>query len=227
MFDFGADARGEGGENGQNHKGLVTFDRKYKKDAFYAYKAWLSDEPFVHIAGKRYVYRECDPTVVTVYSNLPEGELFANGKSVGKKKSDDRFFRFEVKNCGETHLVAVAEGCRDESKYIKVEKFHDDYRLKEKGALLNWFDITERDGYLSLNSKISDIIATEGGKVIFEGILRGAKNEGSFELNEGMMAMMGGFTLVRFAAMAEMVGIKLTKEELLNINAKLNGIKKA
>ena len=53
MFDFGADARNEGGENGQNHKGLVTFDRKYKKDAFYAYKAWLSDEPFVHICGKR------------------------------------------------------------------------------------------------------------------------------------------------------------------------------
>ncbi|MGN0572377.1 MAG: glycoside hydrolase family 2 protein, partial [Acutalibacteraceae bacterium] len=57
MFDFGADARNEGGENGQNHKGLITFDRKYKKDAFYAYKAWLSDEPFVHICGKRYVDR--------------------------------------------------------------------------------------------------------------------------------------------------------------------------
>ena len=52
MFDFAADARNEGGENGMNHKGLVTFDRKYKKDAFYAYKAWLSDEPFVHICGK-------------------------------------------------------------------------------------------------------------------------------------------------------------------------------
>jgi len=52
MFDFGADARAEGGENGQNHKGLVTFDRKYKKDSFYAYKAWLSDEPFVHLCGK-------------------------------------------------------------------------------------------------------------------------------------------------------------------------------
>jgi beta-galactosidase len=180
----------------------------------------------VHIAGKRYVYRECDPTVVTVYSNLSEVELFANGKSVGKKRSDDHFFRFEVENKGETNLVATAEGCKDESKYIKVEKFHEDYRLKEKGAILNWFDITEREGYLSLNSKISDIIATEEGKAVFEGILRGAKTDGGFELNEGMMAMMGGFTLVRFSAMAEMVGIKLTKEELLGINDKLNGIKK-
>lgn len=54
MFDFGADARSEGGEDGINHKGLVTFDRKYRKDAFYAYKAWLSEEPFVHICGNLY-----------------------------------------------------------------------------------------------------------------------------------------------------------------------------
>ena len=62
MFDFGADNRAEGGENGQNHKGLMTFDRKYKKDAFYAYKAWLSDDPIVHICGKRYVDRVEDVT---------------------------------------------------------------------------------------------------------------------------------------------------------------------
>ena len=68
MFDFGADARNEGGENGQNHKGLVTFDRKYKKDAFYAYKAWLSEKPFVHICGKRYVNRMEPVTKVTAVS---------------------------------------------------------------------------------------------------------------------------------------------------------------
>ncbi|MBQ8165873.1 MAG: glycoside hydrolase family 2 protein, partial [Lachnospiraceae bacterium] len=79
MFDFGADARSEGGENGQNHKGLVTMDRKYKKDAFYAYKAWLSDEPFVHLCGKRYVDRVEEVTKVTVYSNQPQVELFVNG----------------------------------------------------------------------------------------------------------------------------------------------------
>ena len=83
MFDFGADARSEGGEMGQNHKGLITIDRKYKKDAFYAYKAWLSDEPFVHICSKRYVDRVEDVTRVTVYSNQPSVELFANGESLG------------------------------------------------------------------------------------------------------------------------------------------------
>jgi len=86
MFDFGADARSEGGENGQNHKGLVTMDRKYKKDAFYAYKAWLSDDPFVHLCGKRYVDRVEDVTKVTVYSNLPEVELFVNGESIGRRR---------------------------------------------------------------------------------------------------------------------------------------------
>ena len=137
MFDFGADARNEGGENGQNHKGLVTFDRKYKKDSFYAYKAWLSDDPFVHICSKRYVDRVEETTKVTVYSNQPEVELFANGVSLGKQTSPEHFFYFEVPNTGETTLVAVAGECRDESFIRKVEVFNEDYRLKETGAILN------------------------------------------------------------------------------------------
>lgn len=87
MFDFAADSRAEGGENGMNHKGLVTFDRKYKKDAFYAYKAWLSEDPFVHICGKRYVDRVEDTTKVTVYSNQPEVELFVNGESLAGRQA--------------------------------------------------------------------------------------------------------------------------------------------
>ena len=101
MFDFAADARAEGGENGMNHKGLVTFDRKYKKDSFYAYQAWLSKKPMLHICAKRYVDRVEDVTKVTVYTNLDEVELFANGESVGKKKKGEfPFFHFEVKNEG-------------------------------------------------------------------------------------------------------------------------------
>ncbi len=155
MFDFGADARSEGGENGQNHKGLVTFDRKYKKDSFYAYKAWLSDDPFVHICSKRYVDRVEDTTKVTVYSNLPEVELFANGVSLGKKTAEDHFFYFDVPNVGETDLKAVAGEFTDESHIRKVETFNEEYRLKEQGAIINWFDIETREGYLCLNDKMS------------------------------------------------------------------------
>lgn len=232
MFDFGADARNEGGENGQNHKGLVTFDRKYKKDAFYAYKAWLSDEPFVHICSKRYVDRVEDVTKVTVYSNQPEVELFVNGKSVGKKAAPDHFFYFEIENKGESQIVAVAGDCRDESVIRKTETFNDAYRLREKGAILNWFDITEPEGYFSINDKISDIMSCEGGRKVFEGLFAGiqesmkGKEHAGFEMNENMMKMMGGFSVLRLSNLMGTAGVKFTKEQLLAINAQLNTVKK-
>ena len=235
MFDFGADARSEGGENGQNHKGLVTFDRKYKKDSFYAYKAWLrspEDAPFVHLCGKRYIDRVEDVTKVTVYSNLPEVELFANGVSLGKKTAPDHFFYFDVPNKGKTKLVAVAGEYSDESCIRKVEVFNEAYRLREKSAILNWFDITEVEGYLSINDKLSDIMATPEGMQMFSSIFaamlpkKGDKVAGGFEMNDAMMQMMGGFTFLRLAGMIGTMGVNLTKEQLLDINAKLNKIKK-
>ncbi len=235
MFDFGADARSEGGENGQNHKGLITIDRKYKKDAFYAYKAWLSDEPFVHLCGKRYVDRVEDTTKVTVYSNQKEVELFANGVSLGKKEAPDHFFYFDVPNVGETELVAVSGELSDSGKIRKVEVFNEDYRLKEKGAVLNWFDIDAPEGYFSLNDKLADILATIKGKMLFAGlmakIMKSMKSgEGGgmagFEFNESMMQMVGGFTVLRLTSLMGTAGVSLTKEELLDINAKLNKIKK-
>ena len=239
MFDFGADARNEGGENGQNHKGLVTIDRKYKKDAFYAYKAWLSDDPFVHLCGKRYVDRVEDVTKVTVYSNLPEVELFANGVSLGKKAAADHFFYFDVPNNGTTKLVAVAGEYRDESVINKVETFNEAYRLVEKGAILNWFDIEAPEGYLSLNDKMGDVLATVRGKLIFAGLMakmmggkKGKGGEGKmeamgFEINAEMMTMMNGFTVLRlFTLMGGMMDVKFTKEQLLDLNAQLNKIKK-
>ena len=234
MFDFGADARSEGGENGQNHKGLITFDRKYKKDSFYAYKAWLSDDPFVHICGKRYVDRVEDVTKVTVYSNLPEVELFVNGESLGKKASAEHFFYFDVPVSAETKLVAVAGDCRDESLIRKVETFNEDYRLKEKGAILNWFDITEREGYFSLNDKMGEVMKAPEGMMLFMGIMKNLMTVGEgaggmmagFEFNEGMMQMLNGFTVIRLTTLLGTAGIKMTKEQLLEINAKLNQIKK-
>ena len=232
MFDFGADARAEGGENGQNHKGLVTFDRKYKKDSFYAYKAWLNPEPMIHLCGKRYINRVEDVTKVTVYSNQPEVELFANGVSLGKKTAEDHFFYFDVPNVGETTLVAVAGELKDESKINKVDVFDESYRLKEKGAILNWFDITEVEGHFSLNDKIGDIMKTIKGKMLFMGMMakmlpkKGDKVAGGFEMTDGMMDMLGGFTVLRITGMVGTMGINFTKEELLDLNAKLNKIKK-
>ena len=232
MFDFGADARNEGGENGQNHKGLVTFDRKYKKDSFYAYKAWLSDDPFVHICGKRYVDRVEEVTKVTIYSNLPEVELFVNGKSMGKQTSDVHFFYFDVPNVGKSELVAVAGEYKDTSVINKVEEMNEAYILKEKGAILNWFDITAPEGYFSLNDKMGDIMRSEQGRAILSALMQGMMSSMSggkamgFEINDGMMKMMEGFTLIRMANLMGTAGVKVTKEQLLGLNAQLNQIKK-
>ncbi len=246
MFDFGADARSEGGENGQNHKGLVTMDRKYKKDAFYAYKAWLRDpaeEPFVHLCGKRYVDRVEDVTRVTVYSNLPEVELFVNGESIGKKSAPDHFFYFDVPNVGETAIVAKADNCTDESWIRKVDKMNEDYLLKEVGAVLNWFDVVEVEGRFSLNDKISDIMETFRGKLWFakfglkmkKAMSGGKKSKGEdgkvkaagFDIDmKEVMGMIGGFSVLRMSSMSGMMGISFTKEELLKYNRQLNKIKK-
>ena len=241
MFDFGADARSEGGENGQNHKGLVTMDRKYKKDSFYAYKAWLrspEDEPFVHICGKRYVERVEDVTKVTVYSNLPEVELFVNGESIGTKSAPDHFFYFDVKNEGETSIVAKAGDCTDESNIRKVDTMNEAYLLKEVGAVLNWFDVVEREGYFSINDRISDIMASPLGKLWFVrfglkmkkamGGGKGGKTQAAgFDIDmKEMMGMIGGFSVLRMASMAGMMGVSFTKEELLEFNRQLCKIKK-
>ena len=85
MFDFGANIRDEGGVKGRNNKGLITYDRKIKKDAFYMYKAHWSDEKFVHITSKRFVDRVDNEITVKVYSNCDKVTLYANGKEVATK----------------------------------------------------------------------------------------------------------------------------------------------
>ena len=234
MFDFAADARSEGGEDGMNHKGLVTFDRKYKKDAFYAYKAWLSEEPFVHICGKRYVDRVEDVTKVTVYSNQPEVELFANGVSLGKQTSEVHFFYFDVPNAGTTELIAKAGECEDKSKIVKVDKFNDSYRMVETGDVLNWFEITAPEGYFSINDKMGDLLKNPAGREMMLGTIKAAMGgkEGMVDAsammeNEAMLSFMAGFTIKRLMSMMGTMGAEpLSKEQMLAFNAALNKIEK-
>lgn len=252
MFDFAADARAEGGENGMNHKGLVTFDRTYKKDSFYAYKAWLSQEPFVHICGKRYVNRTENPAKVTVYSNCAQVELFANGKSCGKqKKGKYPFFYFEAENADVTVLTAKAGDCTDTAELRRVAEFDDSYRMKDEGGVINWFEITAPAGYFSVNDTIGSVFATVRGKlfllkflkVLLDGLKsddtqknkpkekrqqpKRAKSKGitvmGFTLNKTMFEMAMGFSIKRVFMM---LGGKFRKEDILKLNASLNKIKK-
>ena len=231
MFDFGADGRQEGGENGQNHKGLVTLDRTYKKDSFYAYKAWLSDEAFVHLCGKRYVDRVEDTTKVTVYSNQPCVELYLNDE-LFEKKEGEYFFYFEVPNVGETTITAKAGDYEDTGTIRKVDTFNEDYRLKEAGAILNWFDITEVEGYYSLNDTMGDIMKSEQGKALLgqltSSMMQGASQASAgMEIGEEVMKMMDGFTVVRLMnMMAGTIGLDVPKDKLLELNKVLNTIPK-
>lgn len=245
MFDFAADARAEGGENGMNHKGLVTFDRKYKKDSFYAYQAWLSDKPVLHICSKRYVDRVEDVVKIKVYSNQDEVELFVNGESVAKqKKGEFPFFEFEVKNDGESVITARAGNLTDESKIKKVNSFNEVYRMKEEGAVINWFEINTPVGYFSVNDTIGDIMQSFRGKLAMLKIgamllkaLKGdsqpsdepkkKKSKGAsvmgFKPSKEMLQLGYGFTVKRVISM---LGGKFTKEQILKINAILNKVKK-
>ena len=221
MFDFAADARNEGGEAGQNHKGLVTFDRKYRKDAFYAYKAWLSDEPFVHLCSKRYIDRTEDVTKVTVYSNLPSVELFANGVSLGVKETPDHFFYFEVPNVGETRLVAKAGDFADEGMIRKVSEPNPAYILTEKGAVLNWWDIIHIDGYADLNTKLAKVLESAGVEKtckLLEPVLGPAACPEAVNMLDAM-------TVLRMInVITGMMRMPVTKEMLMDLNAELNKV---
>jgi len=92
MFDFASDGRKEGGAPGMNDKGLVTFDRQTKKDAFFWYKANWSSEPFVYITSRRFANLPAVATDVRVYSNLDSVELSLNGATLGKQAGTDHIF---------------------------------------------------------------------------------------------------------------------------------------
>src|ERR1043165_1324347 len=94
MFDFAADQRSEGDTLGRNDKGLVTYDRKTRKDAFYWYKANWSEQPMLYITGRRYVERPTPNTSVKVYSNAAAVELFVNGISQGRHAGENHIFRW-------------------------------------------------------------------------------------------------------------------------------------
>ena len=121
-----------------NHKGLITFDRKIKKDSFYLYKAYWSEEGFVHITGSRYVDRPEEVTTVKVYSNQPKVALYNNGSLVAEK-SGEHVFTFEVRLEAENQLKAVAENYEDTAFIRKVDKPNPEYKLHVKSSnSANW-----------------------------------------------------------------------------------------
>ena len=142
MFDFAADGRDEGGKNGQNQKGLVTFDRKLKKDAFYLYKAYWSKKKFIYITSRRYVNRAENVTKVKVYSNLDEVSLYVDGNLQETQKSS-KIFCFEVPINGKHMIDAVSGEYKDTISIQKVDAADKSYQLLDN-EIVNWF---EKEGF--------------------------------------------------------------------------------
>lgn len=231
MFDFAADGRDEGGKHGENQKGLVTMDRKLKKDAFYLYKAyWNKEDAFVHICGSRYVDREEDTTEVKVYSNQTTVSLYVDGTLL-ETQEGSRIFRFAVPMTGEHEIVAKAGALEDCIHIRKVEEANPDYVMGEIKDVINWFDDEpyKPDCY-SIKDKMSELQASpKAGAILAELMAQapGAESRGdvaeSVKDNPNLVRMMGRMTL---ESMLGHMKDSITEEQVKGLNRMLQQIKK-
>lgn len=236
MFDFGCAARNEGGVAGRNNKGLMTIDRKTKKDSYYIYKAYWNKEPMVHLCGKRYAQRAGETTQIRVYSNLPTVTLYLNGEKVGEQTAE-KVFVFDVALAdGFNTIVAEAGDLKDSMTLEKVEKEPSIYVLPEVNeraeGVANWFKAV---GDLDLKAPME---FPEGMYSIKDTMEELAKNAEAVKIaatafkltmnmtvkpGEGMWDMMKSMTLEK---VGEMAGSLVPEGFMESINAQLNKIKK-
>lgn len=229
LFDFAADGRDEGGKHGENQKGLVTFDRKLKKDAFYLYKAaWNKTEPFVHLCGNRYVDRAGDVTEIKVYSNQSEVSLYVDGRLLASQ-TGKTVFKFQVPITGE-HSIEARSGSSCAVMLVrKVTQPNQDYIFnKQAAAVTNWFDQEIDPAYYSIGDTLAELRSSpEAGPIIDQMMAQGAASRGdvaeSVKDNPALQRMMGRMTLVSLLKQAG----GFDEESVKQLNRVLQGIKKA
>ncbi len=234
MFDFAADARDEGGVQGRNNKGLVSYDRTVKKDAFFLYKAyWNSEDEFVHIMGRRYLERHNRTTDIKVYSNSDEVCLSVNGKEYPPVKGDKIFVFTGVElSLGENVLKATTNSASDEIKLIGVESANETYILPEEPVgedVKNWFldimkegseEMTFDPAYYSIKDTLNELLANETTKELLMTLF---KSSGQKTVNPGMLKMVGK---MKMEIILKMAGDKAPEGFDKAINKKLQKIKK-
>lgn len=229
LFDFGADGRAEADDPGINHKGLVTFDRKVKKDAYYLYKAYWTTEPFVYLCGRRYVYRAEKNTEIRVYSNQKQVTLYCDG-SIVETREGQYVFVFHMPIIGTHRIEARSKACSDSIIIHKVEEANPAYRLASS-SVVNWFDNPGMDsipGYFSVQDKMEDIRKDPIGKQLIDELLatarasRGAVTK-EVKRTENMERMLYRNTVVGLIRQA---GGAITEQMALELNRKLRQIKK-
>lgn len=250
MFDFAADGRDEGGKHGVNQKGLVTMDRKIKKDTFYLYKAHWNREPFVHICGRRYVDRPEPVTEVKVYSSLSAVSLYVDG-ALFETQTGKYSFEFHVPIESEHDIRAVAGnmkgaggcdilnddcpgdekvmGCCDQIHIRKVAQPNPEYAFAKDGGINNWFEADGlKDGYYSINDTLDTLSGhPQAADIVNRLIASAAASRGdvaeSVRDNANLQRMMGRMKLVSLLAQA---GDAVKPEQIKTLNSALQQIKK-
>lgn len=241
MFDFAADSRDEGGVKGRNNKGLVTYDRKIKKDAFYLYKAYWSNEPMVYVAGSRFIDRAPGERNFTVYTNCPTVTLAVNGEHFLTKDVVDRAAVFEnVELMDGENVISAYSGSVWGNEFIvnAVEKHNYSYDLIATGDSGNWFENLEnisprrkleiKEGYYSIKDKISELLDNPKTAEHIYPLLGTIEQNNSFAIDIGKANNpMGEFMkMMRLDDILKMMGSLFSPNIRDDINRKLQQIKK-
>ncbi|MDE7016382.1 MAG: glycoside hydrolase family 2 protein [Lachnospiraceae bacterium] len=227
MFDFAADGRNEGGKKGENQKGLVTFDRKTKKDAFYLYKAAWSKEPFVHLCGRRYMERTEKKTEIKVYSNQDEVSLYVDGVKVATK-SGRKIFIFEIEIEGEHTILAKSGEYTDEMMIRKVKEANASYRLQDR-EVVNWFEADDFDpNCFSVRDTLGALMQHPEAGVIVGKMMQAARaSRGDVAEaaagNANLEKMIAGMSL---QSLLKQAGPAIKPEQVQSLNAALQQIRK-
>ena len=237
MFNFAADARNVGGVIGRNNKGLVTNDRKLKKDAFYIYKAYWTTEPMVYVAGRRFVDRAPEERNITVYTNCDEITLIVNGVEVATQASVDHAVVFEnvALNDGENIITAKAGDLEDTITLNGVAEHNEEYTLPDIAEALavgNWFDdiaddddseeIEIIDGYYSVEDTSGELLANEECLKIVKGWYMQMGNLTFASMLTTVRDMMGFKKIYEFSSISG----EVSKKDLAKLNRQLNKVKK-
>ena len=224
MFEFSSPHRGFEPLYGLNRKGLVTFDRKTKKDAFYFYKAWWSDQPFVHLCGKRYEKRAEETTQIKVYSNQGRVSLEVNGQFIGSL-SGSKVFCFDnvPLHPGKNTVAARSGSLMDEMVILRVEEPEKSYAYIDPNP---GFQVRD---WVTGGTKSEDLFP-EGKCSVLDEMRELSRIPEAWELLQkevpdlaGQRSQNSGNSLLR---MINRVSSKFTEDFVKDLNKKLNAIDK-
>lgn len=223
LCDFASVNRKEGGVSGRNNKGLVTYDRKTRKDAFYLYKAEWSGEPVVHITGKRYKRRAESRNTIRVYSNAEDVELFVNSKSMGAMCKDCHIFWLDgvVLLPGKNDILVKTERGdyddvilygepADEPSYL----FRQDRNAEMREVATEY---RVRNGYHSVYDTLDEILDNPEAKKVLE------EEAGADVLSRPLLHTLGALPL---ESIARKSGGLIRNEWVVRLNERLTKVKK-